>query len=107
MKMPNKDSSMCACNHIRQRHNTTVEGQHIGKCGGFQKDATGKKYACPCVGFHEDHWPLITEQQVIDGWKRYGDGTELKADFVKWLTEDLNRKPELPRFFPHASDWRM
>lgn len=84
----------CRCGCIRQRHAAVDEsGDHVGNCNGFQKDVTGKKYACPCVGFHVSHWPQITEQQIIDAWKKWGTGSELPEGFAKRLADDLNRDP--------------
>lgn len=38
----------------------------------------------------------ITEQQIIDSWSKWGDGSELKPGFAKWLAEELSRPVEYP-----------
>lgn len=47
----------------------------------------------------------ITEQDILDGWKRWGDGTELRPGFAKWLAEELNKKtPKLPVTVGYSAD---
>ena len=47
----------------------------------------------------------ITEQDVIEGWSEWGDGTELVPGFARALAEELNKRhPTLPVRLGHNAD---
>jgi hypothetical protein len=55
------------------------------------KCAIEQGWHCKLVAEEKKVMKRITEQDVIDGWARWGDGTSLNPGFAAWLAEELNR----------------
>lgn len=47
-----------------------------------------------------DNFLTVTEQQIVDTWERWGNGTPLKPGFAKWLAAELSKPIEFPSVPP-------
>lgn len=49
----------------------------------------------------------VTEEEIVAGWEKWGDGTTLKPGFAKWLADGINKPIEIappPPLYPLYSE---